>query len=605
MTGPINRLSRRITQPVSLTLVFIGIILLICAYNFRWKDEQWKYAVHTDAANYYRYLPMVFIEHEFDDPEENPSVIKYFVGTAVMYSPFFGAACLGSSMIDQPVDGYSLLFPILISFGTIFYMLLGLYFFAGFLRFFIDRTWIICVTLVALTFGTVAYFYTVNAPGWAHIPAFFLVSLILFHLKKLMLNVNGTSIVIAISATAFLFFIRPTDVIILVLAPFLAGNLAAFIVSLKQVLRQRKAVLIALAFAMIPLICQLGIYKMYSDEFFIWSYTKEGFDFLHPEITNVLFSYTKGFFVYTPVCFLSLFGLFRLYRLNEYLFTGVLIYLVLNIYIISSWWCWNYGYSYGPRAFVEHYPIFFFLLALLLDTRIKWLKISVILLMCFFTFLNLFQIYQAIKGILDPDFKTDKKGYWDVFLSTEKGYSGKFYRFPVDENPQNIKSRMVLFNNMEIRDTVWLNPGSQVTDKAHSGKYSSRVNKNNLYSTGIRKFLHDIPYNKDVLIRASGWFYVPEKGSGSYFAISFVKDGKSLNFNPFKLDGYTQHFGQWEYHVFEMYMPKFSGRIENDPASLVEFYYFNNSDINCYLDDLKIEFIEFRHLDRVLDLSWE
>jgi hypothetical protein len=37
----------------------------------------------------------------------------------------------------------------------------------------------------------------------------------------------------------------------------------------------------------------------------------------------------------------------------------------------------------------------------------------------------------------------------------------------------------------------------------------------------------------------------------------------------------------------------------------VEFYYFNNSEIDCYIDDLNIEFIEFKTMDRVLDLSWE
>jgi hypothetical protein len=108
-----------------------------------------------------------------------------------------------------------------------------------------------------------------------------------------------------------------------------------------------------------------------------------------------------------------------------------------------------------------------------------------------------------------------------------------------------------------------------------------------------------------VLIRISGWFYVPKKGSRSYLAISFVANGRSLSFSPFDLDGYTQKFDGWEYHIFEIYMPKFQEKIEKDPATQLEFYYFNNSEMPCYVDDLNIELIEFKKLDRVLDLSWE
>jgi hypothetical protein len=547
---------------------------------------------------------MVLIEQEFDDPEENPAVIKYFVGTAVMYSPFFGAAYVGSYLLDEPLDGYSVLFPISVSIGTIFYLILGLYFFSKFLKFYIEKDWVICFGLITLTFATVAYFYTVNAPGWAHIAAFMLVSFLLYHVKNLYERFSSSGIVAVIATSSILFFVRPTDLVILLLAPFLAKDFSTFIIVFKNILKEKKAIVVGILLALIPLVCQLGIYKLYSGDYFIWSYSKEGFDFLHPEIINVLFSYSKGFFVYTPVCFLALVGLIPLYKRDKYLFTGVILYLSFNIYIISSWWCWNYGYSYGPRVFIEHYPVFFLLLAILLD-RYKRIRISVIAIVIFFMFLNLFQTYQAIRGILDPDFKTDKQGYWDVFIRLDKGYSGKFYRFPVDESKENILRNVGWFNDMERPDSSWLNPAVRSDEKSHSGRYSSKVNKNNNFSTGIRTPLSTVPYGKNVLVRACGWFLVPAKGSDSYFAISFVREGKSIGFNPFKLDGYTQNFGEWEFHVFEMYMPKFSQAVEKDPSAQVEFYYFNNSDINCYVDDLKIEFIEFKSMPRVLDLSWE
>jgi len=592
-------------SPVSITLIILSIILFTSAYHFRWKDEKWKYAVHTDAYSYNRYLPMIFIDQEFDDDKDNPVVIKYYIGTAIMYAPSFFLACAASYITGLPVDGYSMLFPIFTSIATIFYLIIGLYFLSKFLSNYFARSWIICTLLCAITFGTVAFFYTVNAPGWAHIVAFSLVCFLLYHLKKLTIDFNKASILAILISSSLLFLTRPSDIIVLIVAPFLAADFNTFLSILKRVVAEKKTLLLGLLLAAIPVICQLLIYKGYTDHFFVWSYTNEKFYFLHPELMKVLFGYEKGFFVYTPICFLSLFGLFRLYKLNRYLFVGVVLYTFLNIYIISSWWCWNYGCIYGPRPFIEHYPLFFLLLGFLLDVKNKFFKSAVIVSILLMSLLNLFQIYQAVNGILDHDYRTTAAGYWDVFLRTDKGNSGKFYKIPLDESKENIVSRTRLFNNMERRDTTWLNTQTIVTEKSHSGTHASKVNAANYFSVGIRKKLSELPYNKNVLIRASGWFYVPERGSNSYFAIAFVSGGKCYRYLPHGLDGFMQQYGKWEYHVFETYMPKLKEEAEKDPDTQVEFYYFNNSEKDCYIDDLDIEFIQFKKMDRVLDISWE
>jgi hypothetical protein len=592
-------------SPVSITLIFLSVVLLTSAYHLTWKNGQWKNAVHTDAVSYYRYLPMIFIDQELDDPEDNPTVIKYFIGTAFLYLPFFFLACAASFVFGLPVDGYSMLFPVFISIGTIFYLILGLRFLSKFLAYYFVRSWIICTLLCGITFGTVAFFYTVNAPGWAHIVAFGLICFLLYHLKKLTVDFNKASIIAILAGSSLLFFTRPTDIIILIVAPFLAKDFNSFILLLKKVFSEKKVVFIGLFLAALPMVCQLLMYKAYTGQFFFWSYTKEKFDFFHPKIMKVLFGYAKGFFVYTPICFLALFGLFHLYKTNRYLFVGITLYLSLNIYIISSWWCWNYGCIYGPRAFVEHLPLFFLLLGFLLDSKNKFLKGGIITSIVLLSMLNLFQIYQAVTGILDQDCRTDAKGYWDVFLRTDRGSSGKFFRLPLDERNENVVSRSSWFNDMERTDSTWLNPGSIVSGKAYSGAHASKVNSAGNFSVGLRKKLKEIPYNKNVFIRASGWFYVPQPGSKSYFTIAFAANENCFKFITSNLDGYLQHYGTWEYHVFEMYMPKLPPKAEQDPDTRVEFYYYNNSDMDCYVDDLNIEFIQFKKMDRVLDISWE
>ncbi|MCB7372887.1 hypothetical protein LI003_23625, partial [Bacteroides caccae] len=75
---------------------------------------------------------------------------------------------------------------------------------------------------------------------------------------------------------------------------------------LKQIFEKKAAIASGLLIALIPAIFQLIIYRWGTGEFIVYSYTKEGFNFLHPEIIKVLFSYEKGLFVYTPICFFSL-----------------------------------------------------------------------------------------------------------------------------------------------------------------------------------------------------------------------------------------------------------------------------------------------------------
>jgi hypothetical protein len=592
-------------SPVSITLIILTFVLLVSAYHFTWKNEQWKNAVHTDAVSYYRYLPMLFINQELDDQTDNPTVIKYFIGTAFMYLPFFFLACAVSFLAGLPVDGYSMLFPVFISIGTIFYMIAGLRFLSKFLAFYFARSWIICTLMCAVTFGTVAFFYTVNAPGWAHIVAFFLVCFLLYHLKKLTFTFNKASIIAILVSSSLLFFTRPTDILILIVAPFLAADFQSFSALLKKVFSERKTLLLGFLFAAVPMICQLSIYKAYTGEFFFWSYTKEGFDFLHPNFMKVLLGYEKGFFVYTPICFLALFGLFRLFKINRYLFVGIVLYMSLNIYVISSWWCWNYGCIYGPRAFVEHYPLFFLLLGFLLDVKNKILRHAMLTGIAFLSFLNLFQIHQAVMGILDQDFRTDAKGYWDVFLRTDRGSSGKFYKIPLDESKENIISNTTWFCDMEGKDDTWKRLNTIVSERSHSGTHASKVNAEHSFSVGLNKKLTEVPYNKNVYIRASGWFYVTKPGSNSYFTISFDRNRNSFKFITSKLDGQLHQYGNWEYHIFELYMPKLSEAEEKDPTTQIGFYYYNNSTIDCYIDDLRVEFIQFKKLDRVLDISWE
>lgn len=92
-------------------------------------------------------------------------------------------------------------------------------------------------------------------------------------------------------------------------------------------------------------------------------YQQESFILSQPNILKFLFSYQKGFFVYAPAFLVLLVaGTIRFVHKRAYWkllsFYGALFGLV---YVLSSWWVWFYGGSYGTRVMVDYYALFWFL----------------------------------------------------------------------------------------------------------------------------------------------------------------------------------------------------------------------------------------------------
>jgi hypothetical protein len=89
-----------------------------------------------------------------------------------------------------------------------------------------------------------------------------------------------------------------------------------------------------------------------------YSYGDEGFFFTNPQIINGLFSYRKGWLIYTPLMIFALLGILTLARRKfQQFFIPVLIFTVANIYVVYSWWCWWYGGSFGSRPMIDSYPL--------------------------------------------------------------------------------------------------------------------------------------------------------------------------------------------------------------------------------------------------------
>ena len=102
----------------------------------------------------------------------------------------------------------------------------------------------------------------------------------------------------------------------------------------------------------------------------------EGFNVFSPHILGVLFGKENGLFLWTPVVFLGLIGLF-LKRKTYFL---PLCIVLLQIFLVSTWSTWGQGASYSGRMFVSILPLIYLGLVEMVERFSKIIASSTIML---------------------------------------------------------------------------------------------------------------------------------------------------------------------------------------------------------------------------------
>ena len=424
------------------TMLLIGVIMIWVSSNLNWSKENWHGIIAVDATGYYAYLPATFIykdpnfqfldtvcrkkyNHKFHDYEyrvlnNDRLTNKYFIGTAVLQSPFFLIAHGLSFLLGEDSDGYSKIYMVLLQIGTVFYLLLGLFYFNKLLGEYKISTAVKIFSLIVITFGTNLFHYVVEEPGMSHVFSFSFFAMFAFYIKRYFTS-SKTQYLLKIGLIlGIILLIRPINGLIILSIPFLAGWKNLKIGVIKAV---GKYYFLAFSFFIILLVLTLQplFYYWGTNEFWIYSYGDESLDLLNPNVYNILFSYKKGLFLYTPVYLMSLFGFWTLWKKNRFQALTGFLFLFSVTYILSSWWQWYYGGSFSSRVFIEYLPFFGLLFALFSQSiwRMKWKRktwLGVILLLVVVCQL---QTYQYRRGQIHWSEMTEEK-YWDVFLGWKK-----------------------------------------------------------------------------------------------------------------------------------------------------------------------------------------
>ena len=334
-----------------------------------------KPVIRSDSVGYYMYLPAALIHHdltlatleqrEFPDGIpgvrvnrfEGHQVIKYPVGEALLLLPFFLPAW-GVAAATGVTSVFGWPYQLAAAVAGAFYFALGGSLTWALLREKFDRG--IALTALGLTIlGTNLFHYATYDAGFSHVYSFCLAAGLLLTSVRLPASAGVRPWLALGLTTGLLVVTRPTNAV-LVLFPLgcwftTTGSLAS---GLGRLRAKRGFLLAALVAAALPVTVQLAYWKCASGHWLIYSYGREGFNFLQPVIGKVLFSVEKGWFVYIPLAFVAVGGwLAARGKLAPY-FPTIILFAGLNVWVIASWHDWGYGGSFATRPLVESSPLF-------------------------------------------------------------------------------------------------------------------------------------------------------------------------------------------------------------------------------------------------------
>jgi hypothetical protein len=186
--------------------------------------------------------------------------------------------------------------------------------------------------------------------------------------------------------------------------------------------KNRYFILMLLFSAVLVCLPQILYWKYVSGSYFFNSYVGEHFYFSNPHIFYGLFSFRKGWLIYTPVMAFTLLGFYFIKeKLAAFKFV-IPVFFLIYIYLVFSWWCWWYGGSFGQRALIDIYPLLAIPMAAFFEKTNKLkkpLRSGMYVTVVLFILLNLFQTIQAKYNIIHYDSMT-RANYFEVFFSTSK-----------------------------------------------------------------------------------------------------------------------------------------------------------------------------------------
>ncbi|NVN96067.1 MAG: glycosyltransferase family 39 protein [Bacteroidetes bacterium] len=571
-----------------------------------------------DVFGYYLYLPAKFIYHNLSLTDQSwltelikkyeptstlyqaillPNgnwAMKYSMGLSIFYSPFFFIGHLIASLCGYPTDGLSLPYQYSMAGGGVIFAIIGLFYFRKILKHFFNER--ITIILLIIIFTATNYFQLTVFDGTllSHNFLFTLYAILIWYTIQWHEKSTIKSALMIGVLSGFIILIRPSEIVCLLIPIFWNIYNKDSLQKKYKLLQKYFSHIIILGIALFVVILpQLIYWKIISGHFIFYSYTNpgEGFDFKCPHTLKFLFSFRKGWLIYTPVMIFALIGFYHLHKKQRNIFPAILIFFIISIYVISSWSCWWYaGGSYSSRSLVPAYillalPLGYFVQELL---KKKLLPIIFGVIGIFMIFLNLFQTWQFEKDIISRESMT-MKYYFAIFGKTSVSEEDKKLRLVERSseaiehftNKENYNKRTLCSYDFEnIQDTRLI---------CHIGKGSMRLNGQSPYSVGPNIMFKDLTSKDHAWIRASVWIYIPETYSEELPALILTFHHKGQTYKYRGIDMLKEHTrkGQWNYLTVDYLTPEVRSEEDN-----MKVYVWQKGQETVFVDDFIVDVYE-------------
>lgn len=614
-------------------LALLAISLAFFAHYGRWKNQL---VGGGDDWGYYSYLPAFFIHDDLDSlhrtlalrhelrpgsypfvdgqpqiEEAKPvlrlrsgtventgrRVFKYTSGLAIAQAPFFGAAHLFCRLTGRfPANGYSEPYVFAVFFASIFYVFAGLILLKKVLRRHFS-TKITALVLAILLLATNLHYFTIYNPGMAHAFLFSLFCLLIFSTVRFFESPNWRFAALIGLSIGWIALIRPTEIIAVFIPVFWGIQSRAGLVERLVFFKNRWKWLVLAALAgFVICLPQLTYWKMQTGRWLFYSYTEEGFHFLHPEIRRGMFGYMNGWLAYTPVMWLALVGIFMSWRQNRGWRLAVVAFLPIHIWLTYSWWNWQYINGFGSRPMVETYALLSLPLAVFIQKMNEngWKRLVLVGFVGFFCWLNLFNTWQLSKGILWTE-AGNMAAYFTVFGKTKMDERGLIALESSEWQPDSsdLIFEKQLFETGFEDSTI----AHSTTENVFAGKRAFRLGEATEFSPGFQKKASELPdVQPGNYLEATMMANMPRTDGDIYrmnsLVIEFSRGGKIYRGRSVRIDSkignptfniWGGEAGKWSVVRFKMKVP--SGFAGDD---VLKVYAWRSGRLPVFMDELRV-----------------
>jgi hypothetical protein len=612
-------------KPSLILAIFISFLILYCHFTLpKYDSAESSRDLNYDAVSYYLYLPMTFIYHDpgmktktvdslkvkynfsptlyqIHTTENNTRVPNYTAGMSYFYLPGFLIANAWAKNSDYPQDGFSLPYQKAIPLLIYFLAIPGIFLLRKLLlEWFSEK--IVSITLILLCLGTNYFSEAIGNTLQPHVAMFSMYVLLLFCIHKWHLFPSFKYAAIGGFAAGLLTLTRPTDIICFII-PLLWNvyDKKSFRKKLKLFSEHKTHILVLIIFAFLPFIPQFLYWKETTGHFIYFSYKHtEGFDFTEPHILQVLFSFKKSLLVYTPLLLVAVFGMFRMKKYVPGLTYPVIIFILLNFYLLSSWAVWWNGASFGMRYFVQSYVLLTIPIAVAVQEffRIKYLKFILAPVICFLIFLNLFQTWQYVHWLL-PEDRMTYKYYKASFLKTRvtdeewklmEVYRDKSYHETFNNESEYIHYTIAYYDFENINSTAI---DSHIVSKKYSlsPPNSYRLSPDYIYNPTYRiRYDHLVKEKLDhVWLRLTVSYFSETdiRDNQTFIVMNFMHKNFYHKYSATDLRNFPFEKGKWNTASVEYMTP-----YPYSKKDKFEFYMWYRGNSEIFIDNFKLEVFE-------------